>query len=628
MSRKLILTITLALVAGTAASSALAELIAYYPFEEGQDTDTADATGNGNDGTLSAGVEWVAGQKGFGVHFDTAGERIVLNELDPTARNNAMTLAAWINWEGMGHSIGQQGIIGKRQGWDPGTGIKWFWQAQPSGALLFRADWANGGGAGLWWGNTQLVPYANEWTHVALTWDNGAAIQYINAEEVSTGNITFQDTADDTIVSIGCVSATNNETFVGTIDEARIYDTALTPLVLAKVMLGDFTSSSAPVPGDLADDIPQDVILGWSPGDFAAAHDVYFGTSRDDVTAATRDNPLGVLLSQGQTELTFDPPGLLEFGQTYYWRVDEVNAPPDSSIFDGAVWSFTVEPFVYPITNVIATASHADPGAGPENTANGSGLNANDEHSIAAPDMWLANPGGEPVWIEYEFDNIYKLYDMVVWNYNVQFELVLGFGVKDVTIEHSIDGLEWTTLGDVEFAQATAASTYTANTTVDFSDVAAKFVRFNVNSGYGMLGQFGLSEVRFTFKPVQAREPQPASGQTDVALDPALDWRGGREAAAHELYFDTDPNAVALLDTVDESRYQLDALDYGTTYYWKVNEVNEAATPASWEGEIWNFSTIEFFVVEDFESYDDVENRIFDAWLDGFVNGTGATVGY
>ena len=633
MSRKLILTITLAIVVGMTAGTALAELIAYYPFEEGQGTETADVTGNGNNGTLSAGVEWVAGQKGTGVHFDTAGERIVLNEIDPTAGNNAMTLAAWINWEGQGHSIEQQGIIGKREGWDPGTGVKWFWQAQPSGALLFRADRANGAGTGLWWGNTYLVPYANEWAHVALTWDDGAAIQYINGEEVATGNVTFIDTADDTIVSIGCVSAGNSETFVGTIDEVRMYDTALAPAAIGQVMLGDFTSSSAPVPPDASDDIPQDVILGWAPGDSAAAHDVYFGTGFDDVVAASRDNPLGVLVSQGQTDLTYDPPGLLQFSQTYYWRVDEVNAPPDGTITKGAVWTFTVEPFVYPVPNITATASHADASSGPENTINGSGLNADDEHSIDAPDMWLASPGpDEPVWIQFEFDKVYKLHEMWVWNYNVMFEAVLGFGLKDVTIEYSTDGAEWIAFGDVEFAKAPAATGYAHNTTVDLSGVSAKYVRFNVNSGHGPMGQFGLSEVRFYYKPVLAREPLPPSGQEGVALDTALSWRSGREAAAHELYFSPDRAAVAdgtaLIDTLDASRYQLDALDYGATYYWKVNEVNEAADPTSWEGQIWSFSTLEFSVVEDFESYDDDENRIFDTWLDGFINETGSTVGY
>ena len=268
--------------------AAQAELIGYWTFEEGQGTQAADATGNGNDGTLSAGVEWVPGYKDSGVRFDTAGERVVVGPIDPTAENNAMTLAAWINWEGLGHSIEQQGIIGKRLGWDPGTGIKWFWQAQPSGALLFRADWANGGGAGLWWGNTYLVPYANEWTHVALTWDDGAAIQYINGEEVSTGNITFQDTADATPVAIGCVDSTNNETFVGTIDEARIYDRALTQAEIQTAMLGEVTTANRPSPPDGAFHEDTWVSLSWQPGDFAVSHDVYFGENLDDVNNAAR----------------------------------------------------------------------------------------------------------------------------------------------------------------------------------------------------------------------------------------------------------------------------------------------------------------------------------------------------
>ena len=337
----------LVLVWGLATGVARADLIAYHPFDEGSGTTAADVTGNGNDGTFNGSVEWVPGVMGTGVRFDTAGERIVIGPIDPSGANNAMTLAAWINWEGLDHSISQQGIIGKRQGWDPGTNIKWFWQAQPSGALLFRADWAGGGGAGLWWGNTYLVPYANEWAHVALTWDDGAAIQYINGEEVSTGNITFQDTADATPVAIGCVSATNNETFVGTIDEARIYDTALTLDELIRAMEATPPDlASGPEPRDGAMIEMTWIMLEWTPGAYAATHDVYMGTDLDDVSAGAGDTFLGHVdepsMLVGSTGRPF--PDGLQPGTTYYWRVDEVNEVNADSPWTGEVWSFWLPP--------------------------------------------------------------------------------------------------------------------------------------------------------------------------------------------------------------------------------------------------------------------------------------------
>jgi hypothetical protein len=205
---------------------------------------------------------------------------------------------------------------------------------------------------------------------------------------------------------------------------------------------------------------------------------------------------------------------------------------------------------------------------------------------------------------------------------------MLGFGIKDVTVEYSADGVEWTALGDVVVAQATAQPGYAANTTVAFEGVAAMYVRLTVNSGHGMLGQFGLSEVRFTSVPVQASEPQPADGAAGVTPDTVLSWRAGREAAVHEVYLGTDPSALALLDTSAEPTVAPDALEFGTTYTWRIDEVNEAEVPAAWEGDLWTFSTVEYAVIDDMESYDDDENRIYDAWLDGFVNDTGSTVGY
>jgi oligosaccharide reducing-end xylanase len=95
-----------------------------------------------------------------------------------------------------------------------------------------------------------------------------------------------------------------------------------------------------PVPLDGAGGVFPDVTLSWEKGDYAEKHDVYFGTDEAKVTDANRINPLGVLVSQDHSTTTYDPPGFLDSDTTYYWRIDEVNAAPDYTIFKGEVWSF------------------------------------------------------------------------------------------------------------------------------------------------------------------------------------------------------------------------------------------------------------------------------------------------
>ena len=240
---------------------------------------------------------------------------------------------------------------------------------------------------------------------------------------------------------------------------------------------GDIAGS--PMPEKEATDVLRNVVLSWEPGEFAAptnGHKVYFGESFDDVNDATG--------AVAQTAASYTPPQRLDFNTTYYWRVDEVNAPPTSHVeFKGEVWSFTTELLAYPIdgNNITATAISSSADQIPENTINSSGLDANDLHSTEETDMWLS--GGEPnSWIEYKLDKVHKLHEMWVWNSNQKMESFIGFGFKDVKIEYSTNGTGYTTLAGVpEFAQAPGASDYEHNTTVDFNDVAAKYVKLTAN---------------------------------------------------------------------------------------------------------------------------------------------------
>jgi len=414
------------------------------------------------------------------------------------------------------------------------------------------------------------------------------------------------------------------------VDGVRWYEGDYVPPAFKPVV-----EAADPSPADGAVNVAQDVILGWSPGPTAAVHDVYFGTSFDDVNDAPTMNTLDKLVSNDQPGTTYDPDGLLDFGETYYWRIDEVNAPPDSTVFKGAVWSFTVEPFAFPITSVTATASSentADMAAG--KTVDGSGL-AGDLHSVEPTDMWLSSvmpTAPQPTSIQFEFDQSYNLLEMWVWNSNQLLEPVIGFGVQDVTVEHSEDGQNWTSLGDVQIPRAPGTAGNAHDATISLAGVTAKFVRLTISSNWGgIVQQFGLSEVRFFFIPVEASDPAPADGDSGVGLDTTLSWRSGREVASHEVYFSNDKAAVedgtALVDTVSEGNFDPGTLEYGQIYYWKVNEVNDAAAIPVREGEVWEFSTVENFIVEDFESYS-AENPIWETWLDGLGFGAAGTPGF
>jgi hypothetical protein len=392
------------------------------------------------------------------------------------------------------------------------------------------------------------------------------------------------------------------------------------------VTLGSGGQARKPDPADGATDVYFKPVLSWTSGKFAATHDVYLGTGFEDVNNADGANPLGVLVSQGQTESTYTP-AQLDFGQTYYWRIDEVNAAPNSTIYKGEIWSFAVEPLATPITNVTATASSSMPGTDPTATADGSGL-TDDLHGIASATMWGTSASATgPAWIQYDFDQPYKLHEMWVWDYNSEFEYVLGFGMKDVTVEYSIDGTTWQTLGDYVFAQAPGTAGYAHNTTVSFGGVVAKSVKLTATSNYGGTS-YGLSEVRFLSIPVMARQPQPSDGATGVEVDATLTWWAGREAVSHDVYVGTDVDALSPAGTVTSPSYS-EPWNVGTTYYWRVDEVNSAAMFPMWTGTVWSFTTVDYLVFDDMESYDDSDHRVYDTWVDGYGTTTnGSQVGY
>ena len=397
-------------------------------------------------------------------------------------------------------------------------------------------------------------------------------------------------------------------------------------------------AASVPCPAHGATEVPRDnVVLRWEAGKFGTSHDVYLGTTMEDVKGATSASPE---FKGNQAELAYAL-DRLELGTTYYWRIDEVNDLNPDSPWKGDVWSFTIEPigYVLPADLLVATASSAkNEDEGPEKVIDGSGLSAEDLHSVTVTDMWRTRSGDAEPWIEFAFVKPFSLHQLLIWNHNLAVEPDIGFGIREAMVQYSMDGINWTLLDTVEFAQATGRADYQANTAVPFEGAVAQYVRVLPisNWGGGIIPQCGLSEVRFLYVPLRTRAPEPISGATDVAPQVTLKWWAGRQSVTHEVYLSDNEAAVvdgtSLVAQVSEPSYQSEPLHLGKTYYWRVDEVNETAVTPAWQGDIWSFTVRDVLVVEDFESYTDnidAEETIYQAWIDGYEDDdNGSFVGY
>ncbi len=616
--------LVLALGLTSVADAAPPGLIGWWKLDEMAGTIAFDSSGLENHGKLGGDPRWVAGYFGGALDLDGTDDYVEIDALANDIKTNNFSVSVWIKTAQVGDD---DVIIGSNTG-----GSHDFILGVAGGFLFVEATGAN---------TYPPVINNNQWHHIAYVRDGTTAYAYTDGVLVGTETASGSPSME-TRWSIGQEWDSNDSSdpsdeYDGIVDDVQFYNRPLTAAEIVQVMIGvPRGAASDPSPEDEAIDVPRDVVLSWTPGEYAPpvnGHKIYLSESFNDVN----DGIGGIT----QSASSYARPQRLDFNTTYYWRIDEVNGPPDYTVHESFVWSFTTEPFAYPIENITATASstyQAD--AGPENTINGLGLDANDLHSPEPTDMWLSGEEKEPnrAWIEYELDKVYKLHEMWVWNSNQASEYIIGFGFKDVTIEYSTNGTDYTTLGTThEFARAPGAADYAHDTTVDFGGAAAKYIRLTANSnwGEGLTDRYGLSEVRFFTIPVHAKEPSPDSGTADVGVDVVLGFRAGREANTHNVYLSADEQAVidgnAPVTTVTETSYEPLSLDLKTTYYWKINEVNEAETPTMWQGDLWNFTTSDHIIVDDFEDYNDYPpNEIWRTWIDGYENPllNGSTMGH
>ena len=358
-----------------------------------------------------------------------------------------------------------------------------------------------------------------------------------------------------------------------------------------------------PEPADGAKFIDPNVVLEWDPGFETKLHNVYFGDNFADVDAGTGGTTKGPV---GDTDFT---PGTLELDKTYYWRIDEFDG---IETHKGNIWSFAIAKadggvradyfkgvnFETQVLNRVdpqINFNWGDPG-GPDPSV------GDDNFSV----RWSGQ-------VEAAFTEAYTFYART-----------------DDGVRLWVEGLQ---LIDSWIDRSATES----RGTIDL--VAGQF--YSIVMEYYENGGGAVAELRWSSPhtpkqtipqaalslPVKASSANPRTGSVDVKQTTILTWGPGDFAESHDVYFGTDEEAVRNADTSSPEykgtrplgfeSYDPGVLEWDTTYYWRVDEINNNNPDSPWVGGVWSFTTANFLIVDDFEDYDVGNNEIWWVWIDG-----------
>ncbi|MBL7145981.1 MAG: LamG domain-containing protein, partial [Phycisphaerae bacterium] len=486
MCRKLIAVIFYFLILSLVlTSTARADLVAHWRFDETSGTIAHDASGNGHDGTITGDPKWGAGKIGGALEFNGTGDVVELGAFDVVGPG--ITLAGWLKPNSFGINDGR--VLTKADEW--GENDHWWMLSTISEAgeirLRFRLKTTDGQNTTTLIASSGVVE-VGEWQHAAATWDGTTMRLYLNGEEVGSTAKGGDAVATDASVNASIGSqpseayATDishiNKFFHGFLDDVRLYNGALSQDEIQILMeaSGGYPFAFGPTPADGTVYPDTWVNISWSPGDFAVSHDIYMGDNFDDVNAGAEStfqvNQTGTFMVVGFPGFPF-PDGLVP-GTTYYWRIDEVNDTEPNSPWIGPVWSFSIPP---------TTAYVPDPADGAES------VNLNVELS------WTAGFGAK----------LHTVY----------------FGDNFDDISNATGGLP---LGTATYSPGMLELAKTYYWRVDEFDIVETY-KGNVWS--------------FTTEGAVAAL-NPANGAVDVTQTPILTWTPGVNGASHEIYFGSD----------------------------------------------------------------------------------------
>jgi hypothetical protein len=289
-----------------------------------------DYSGYNHHGTLGGDPQLIEGHVGNALEFDGVDDYVNIDEYKGiNAIDGVQQPFSVANWFRIAPGASDDNV--EMVTWGTSAGQQRLTWRVHQGRL--RTEHASGNLRG----NTYVDD--DEWHHGALVVTEGANLRvpatrlYVDGMEDTTfsGSDNTYNLTAGADVRIGMSGPQNGRYWPGSIDDVQLYDKVLTDNEV-KIIAG-LLESTNPDPADGAKIVDTLAILTWSPGPYAAEFDVYFGTNPEP-GAAELVGRVGAA-----THIATD----LAEGQTYYWRVDDVEAD-GTTIHTGNLWSLWIPP--------------------------------------------------------------------------------------------------------------------------------------------------------------------------------------------------------------------------------------------------------------------------------------------
>jgi hypothetical protein len=216
-------------------------LVAAYSFDAGSGTTVADATGNGNTGTLANATWTTAGHSGAALSFNGTDARVNVPDAPELDLTNAMTVEAWVKPTTTG-GVWRSAVI-KEAGSDLSYGLYAASDSGPPSANIVVPgvapldSYVRGTSA----------PPLNAWSHVAETYDGTTLRVYLNGTLQGSKAVGGALSTSNGPLSIGG-NTVWGEWFAGAIDDVRVYARTLTAAQIQTDMATAVGGGSAPPP--------------------------------------------------------------------------------------------------------------------------------------------------------------------------------------------------------------------------------------------------------------------------------------------------------------------------------------------------------------------------------------------